>query len=87
MCTRESDQLTVSDQRCDRIPQPEPVTEPCSTECELRCTLLSRVYTLHRIFIVYSSFLSLLAIIPFLTRIRFEKRKGLAVASLSTKRD
>ncbi|XP_074054912.1 A disintegrin and metalloproteinase with thrombospondin motifs 9 isoform X2 [Macrotis lagotis] len=36
VCTRESDQLTVSDQRCDRIPQPEPVTEPCGTECELR---------------------------------------------------
>ncbi|XP_067397827.1 A disintegrin and metalloproteinase with thrombospondin motifs 9 isoform X1 [Emydura macquarii macquarii] len=36
ICTRESDQLMVSDQRCDRIPQPDPVTEPCSTECELR---------------------------------------------------
>uniref|UniRef100_A0A8B9M1H9 ADAM metallopeptidase with thrombospondin type 1 motif 9 n=1 Tax=Accipiter nisus TaxID=211598 RepID=A0A8B9M1H9_9AVES len=36
VCTRESDQLTVSDQRCDRIPQPEPISEPCSTECELR---------------------------------------------------
>ncbi|KAF4794552.1 ADAM metallopeptidase with thrombospondin type 1 motif 9 [Turdus rufiventris] len=36
VCKRESDQLTVSDQRCDRIPQPEPPTEPCNTECELR---------------------------------------------------
>ncbi|KAM4722780.1 A disintegrin and metalloproteinase with thrombospondin motifs 9 [Rhinophrynus dorsalis] len=36
VCTRDSDQLVVSDQRCDRIPQPEPVTEPCNTECELR---------------------------------------------------
>uniref|UniRef100_A0A8B9J3B1 ADAM metallopeptidase with thrombospondin type 1 motif 9 n=1 Tax=Amazona collaria TaxID=241587 RepID=A0A8B9J3B1_9PSIT len=36
VCTRESDQLTVSDQRCDQIPQPDPITEPCSTECELR---------------------------------------------------
>uniref|UniRef100_A0A7M4FG01 ADAM metallopeptidase with thrombospondin type 1 motif 9 n=1 Tax=Crocodylus porosus TaxID=8502 RepID=A0A7M4FG01_CROPO len=36
ICTRESDQLMVSDQRCDRIPLPDPVTEPCSTECELR---------------------------------------------------
>uniref|UniRef100_A0A672UQ41 ADAM metallopeptidase with thrombospondin type 1 motif 9 n=1 Tax=Strigops habroptila TaxID=2489341 RepID=A0A672UQ41_STRHB len=36
VCTRESDQLTVSDQRCDRIPQPDPIMEPCSTECELR---------------------------------------------------
>ncbi|XP_059571400.1 A disintegrin and metalloproteinase with thrombospondin motifs 9 isoform X2 [Alligator mississippiensis] len=36
ICTRESDQLMVSDQRCDRIPLPDPVTEPCSMECELR---------------------------------------------------
>ncbi|OXB78729.1 UNVERIFIED_CONTAM: hypothetical protein H355_002694 [Colinus virginianus] len=36
VCTRESDQLTVSDQRCDWIPQPDPITEPCGTECELR---------------------------------------------------
>uniref|UniRef100_A0A670JB27 ADAM metallopeptidase with thrombospondin type 1 motif 9 n=1 Tax=Podarcis muralis TaxID=64176 RepID=A0A670JB27_PODMU len=36
VCTRESDQLTVSDQRCDRIPQPDPVTELCNTNCELR---------------------------------------------------
>ncbi|NXI14260.1 ATS9 metalloproteinase, partial [Irena cyanogastra] len=36
VCKRESDQLTVSDQRCDRIPQPDPATEPCNTECELR---------------------------------------------------
>ncbi|RMB98977.1 hypothetical protein DUI87_24522 [Hirundo rustica rustica] len=36
VCKRESDQLTVSDQRCDRIPQPDPTTEPCNTECELR---------------------------------------------------
>lgn len=36
VCKRESDQLTVSDQRCDRVPQPDPTTEPCNTECELR---------------------------------------------------
>ncbi|XP_034962630.2 A disintegrin and metalloproteinase with thrombospondin motifs 9 isoform X3 [Zootoca vivipara] len=36
VCTRESDQLTVSDQRCDRIPQPDPITELCNTNCELR---------------------------------------------------
>ncbi|XP_053576979.1 A disintegrin and metalloproteinase with thrombospondin motifs 9 [Bombina bombina] len=36
VCTRESDQLVVSDQRCDRISQPTPITEPCNTECELR---------------------------------------------------
>nr|AAH80332.1 adamts9 protein [Xenopus tropicalis] len=35
VCIRDSDQLVVSDQRCDRIPQPEPVTEPCNTECEV----------------------------------------------------
>lgn len=67
VCTRESDQLTVSDQRCDRIPQPDPITEPCGTECELRCTLLTHVYTLHHIFIVYSSLLSPLALILFLS--------------------
>ncbi|XP_072277315.1 A disintegrin and metalloproteinase with thrombospondin motifs 9 [Pyxicephalus adspersus] len=36
ICTRDSDQLVVSDQRCDRIPQPELITEPCNTDCELR---------------------------------------------------
>ncbi|EGV97729.1 A disintegrin and metalloproteinase with thrombospondin motifs 9 [Cricetulus griseus] len=36
VCTRESDQLTVSDQRCDRLPQPGPVTEACGTDCDLR---------------------------------------------------
>ncbi|EOB04433.1 A disintegrin and metalloproteinase with thrombospondin motifs 9, partial [Anas platyrhynchos] len=42
VCTRESDQLTVSDQRCDRIPQPDPITEPCGTECELRWHIARR---------------------------------------------
>ncbi|XP_039206103.1 A disintegrin and metalloproteinase with thrombospondin motifs 9 isoform X2 [Crotalus tigris] len=36
ICTRESDQLMVSDQRCDKIPQPDPVTELCNLNCELR---------------------------------------------------
>uniref|UniRef100_A0A0P6J9Z7 A disintegrin and metalloproteinase with thrombospondin motifs 9 preproprotein n=1 Tax=Heterocephalus glaber TaxID=10181 RepID=A0A0P6J9Z7_HETGA len=36
VCTRESDQLPVSDQRCDRLPQPEPITEACGTDCDLR---------------------------------------------------
>ncbi|XP_025025937.1 A disintegrin and metalloproteinase with thrombospondin motifs 9 isoform X3 [Python bivittatus] len=36
ICTRESDQLMVSDQRCDKIPQPDPVTELCNSNCELR---------------------------------------------------
>uniref|UniRef100_A0A8C0KDD9 ADAM metallopeptidase with thrombospondin type 1 motif 9 n=1 Tax=Canis lupus dingo TaxID=286419 RepID=A0A8C0KDD9_CANLU len=42
VCTRESDQLTVSDQRCDRLPQPAPITEPCGTDCELRWHVASR---------------------------------------------
>ncbi|KFP06589.1 A disintegrin and metalloproteinase with thrombospondin motifs 9, partial [Calypte anna] len=42
VCTRESDQLTVSDQRCDRMPQPDPITEPCGTECELRWHIARR---------------------------------------------
>uniref|UniRef100_A0A8C5W4B4 GON domain-containing protein n=1 Tax=Microcebus murinus TaxID=30608 RepID=A0A8C5W4B4_MICMU len=42
VCTRESDQLTVSDQRCDRLPQPAPVTEPCGTDCDLRWHVAGR---------------------------------------------
>ncbi|XP_060058948.1 A disintegrin and metalloproteinase with thrombospondin motifs 9 isoform X3 [Erinaceus europaeus] len=42
VCVRESDQLTVSDQRCDRLPQPGPVTEPCSTDCDLRWHVAGR---------------------------------------------
>ncbi|XP_033066245.1 A disintegrin and metalloproteinase with thrombospondin motifs 9 isoform X3 [Trachypithecus francoisi] len=42
VCTRESDQLTVSDQRCDRLPQPGPITEPCGTDCDLRWHVASR---------------------------------------------
>ncbi|XP_041047780.1 A disintegrin and metalloproteinase with thrombospondin motifs 9-like isoform X1 [Carcharodon carcharias] len=36
ICTRESDRLVVSDQRCDQIPRPTPLTESCNTECEIR---------------------------------------------------
>ncbi|KAL0600890.1 A disintegrin and metalloproteinase with thrombospondin motifs 9 [Plecturocebus cupreus] len=42
VCTRESDQLTVSDQRCDRLPQPGPITEPCGIDCDLRWHVASR---------------------------------------------
>nr|XP_033782394.1 A disintegrin and metalloproteinase with thrombospondin motifs 9 isoform X3 [Geotrypetes seraphini] len=42
ICTREADQIVVSDQRCDRIPQPVPVTEPCNTECELRWNIAKK---------------------------------------------
>ncbi|XP_035886888.1 A disintegrin and metalloproteinase with thrombospondin motifs 9 isoform X5 [Phyllostomus discolor] len=42
ICTRESDQLAVSDQRCYRLPQPGPITEPCGTDCDLRWHIASR---------------------------------------------
>ncbi|XP_036992016.2 A disintegrin and metalloproteinase with thrombospondin motifs 9 isoform X1 [Artibeus jamaicensis] len=42
VCTRESDQLAVSDQRCYRLPQPGPITEPCGTDCDLRWHVASR---------------------------------------------
>uniref|UniRef100_A0A5F9C8H0 ADAM metallopeptidase with thrombospondin type 1 motif 9 n=1 Tax=Oryctolagus cuniculus TaxID=9986 RepID=A0A5F9C8H0_RABIT len=42
VCTRESDQLPVSDQRCDRLPQPGPITEACGTDCDLRWHVGSR---------------------------------------------
>uniref|UniRef100_A0A3Q2ZW55 ADAM metallopeptidase with thrombospondin type 1 motif 20 n=1 Tax=Kryptolebias marmoratus TaxID=37003 RepID=A0A3Q2ZW55_KRYMA len=35
-CVRESDHLEVSDQRCEHLPRPVSVTEPCSTDCEVR---------------------------------------------------
>ncbi|XP_077132057.1 A disintegrin and metalloproteinase with thrombospondin motifs 9 isoform X1 [Ranitomeya variabilis] len=36
ICSRDSDHLVVSDQRCDRLSQPDLITEPCNTDCELR---------------------------------------------------
>ncbi|KAM7063007.1 A disintegrin and metalloproteinase with thrombospondin motifs 9 isoform 4-T4 [Molossus nigricans] len=42
VCTRESDQVIVSDQKCDRLPQPGPVTEPCGTDCDLRWQVAGR---------------------------------------------
>ncbi|XP_053741370.1 A disintegrin and metalloproteinase with thrombospondin motifs 20 isoform X1 [Synchiropus splendidus] len=36
VCVRKSDHLVVSDQRCEHLPRPAPVTEPCNTECEVR---------------------------------------------------
>uniref|UniRef100_A0A8C5K7Q4 ADAM metallopeptidase with thrombospondin type 1 motif 9 n=1 Tax=Jaculus jaculus TaxID=51337 RepID=A0A8C5K7Q4_JACJA len=42
VCTRESDQLPVSDQRCEGLPQPGPITEPCGTDCDLRWHVASR---------------------------------------------
>ncbi|XP_008144491.2 A disintegrin and metalloproteinase with thrombospondin motifs 9 isoform X1 [Eptesicus fuscus] len=42
LCTREFNQLTVSDQRCALLPQPSPITEPCGTDCDLRWQVASR---------------------------------------------
>uniref|UniRef100_A0A4W4GDV2 Peptidase M12B domain-containing protein n=1 Tax=Electrophorus electricus TaxID=8005 RepID=A0A4W4GDV2_ELEEL len=36
LCSRESDHLVVSDQKCQGSLRPPPVTEPCNTDCELR---------------------------------------------------
>ncbi|XP_062325813.1 A disintegrin and metalloproteinase with thrombospondin motifs 9 [Osmerus eperlanus] len=36
LCSRESDRVVVSDQRCHGTARPAIVTEPCNTECELR---------------------------------------------------
>lgn len=36
LCSRESDRVVVSDQRCHGTTRPAVITEPCNTECELR---------------------------------------------------
>uniref|UniRef100_A0A8C6WWM1 ADAM metallopeptidase with thrombospondin type 1 motif 20 n=1 Tax=Neogobius melanostomus TaxID=47308 RepID=A0A8C6WWM1_9GOBI len=36
VCVRKSDHLEVSDQRCENLPRPVAVTEPCNTDCALR---------------------------------------------------
>ncbi|XP_037107672.1 A disintegrin and metalloproteinase with thrombospondin motifs 9 [Syngnathus acus] len=36
LCSRESDRVVVSDQRCHGIPRPMVTPEACNTECELR---------------------------------------------------
>ncbi|MEQ2300220.1 A disintegrin and metalloproteinase with thrombospondin motifs 9, partial [Ameca splendens] len=36
LCSRESDRVVVSDQRCHSEDRPAVITEPCNTECELR---------------------------------------------------
>ncbi|KAF3688604.1 A disintegrin and metalloproteinase with thrombospondin motifs 20 [Channa argus] len=35
-CVRKSDHLEVSDQRCEHLPRPVAITEPCNTDCEVR---------------------------------------------------
>lgn len=37
VCFRQSDHLEVSDQRCEHLPRPVAVTEPCNADCEVRC--------------------------------------------------
>lgn len=36
LCSRESDRVVVSDQRCHGTTRPAVITEPCNAECELR---------------------------------------------------
>uniref|UniRef100_A0A672NJH9 ADAM metallopeptidase with thrombospondin type 1 motif 9 n=1 Tax=Sinocyclocheilus grahami TaxID=75366 RepID=A0A672NJH9_SINGR len=36
LCSRESDRVVVSDQRCHGSPKPAVISEPCNTDCELR---------------------------------------------------
>ncbi|CAB1353577.1 unnamed protein product [Coregonus sp. 'balchen'] len=36
LCSRESDRVVVSDQRCHGAARPAMVTEPCNAECEIR---------------------------------------------------
>uniref|UniRef100_A0A7N6BZL0 Peptidase M12B domain-containing protein n=1 Tax=Anabas testudineus TaxID=64144 RepID=A0A7N6BZL0_ANATE len=36
LCSRESDRVVVSDQRCHGTARPAAITEPCNVECELR---------------------------------------------------
>ncbi|KAG8439752.1 hypothetical protein GDO86_005793, partial [Hymenochirus boettgeri] len=35
-CIRRSDQIVVSEQRCQHLSQPETITEPCNTDCQIR---------------------------------------------------
>nr|XP_033815546.1 A disintegrin and metalloproteinase with thrombospondin motifs 20 isoform X1 [Geotrypetes seraphini] len=42
ICMRESDQLVVSDQRCEHLPRPSAQTEHCNTQCELRWHVIGK---------------------------------------------
>uniref|UniRef100_A0A6Q2YUB0 Peptidase M12B domain-containing protein n=1 Tax=Esox lucius TaxID=8010 RepID=A0A6Q2YUB0_ESOLU len=42
LCSRESDGVVVSDQRCHGAVRPAMITEPCNAECELRSELGGR---------------------------------------------
>uniref|UniRef100_A0A7N8WL51 ADAM metallopeptidase with thrombospondin type 1 motif, 9 n=1 Tax=Mastacembelus armatus TaxID=205130 RepID=A0A7N8WL51_9TELE len=39
LCSRESDRVVVSDQRCHGTARPTVITEPCNADCELRFAL------------------------------------------------
>ncbi|XP_048839072.1 LOW QUALITY PROTEIN: A disintegrin and metalloproteinase with thrombospondin motifs 20-like [Brienomyrus brachyistius] len=41
-CVRKSDHQVASDQRCHQLPQPDPISEPCNTHCELRWHVAGR---------------------------------------------
>lgn len=45
---RKSDHLEVSDQRCEHLPRPVAVTEPCNTDCEVRCALMHKDTHIHK---------------------------------------
>ncbi|XP_078468260.1 A disintegrin and metalloproteinase with thrombospondin motifs 9-like [Lampetra planeri] len=42
VCVRESDRLVVSEQRCHHLRRPEPLSQGCNTECELRWHVAGR---------------------------------------------
>lgn len=44
VCVRKSDHLEVSDQRCEHLPHPVALTEPCNTDCEARCALTHKTH-------------------------------------------
>ncbi|XP_028666607.2 A disintegrin and metalloproteinase with thrombospondin motifs 20-like isoform X1 [Erpetoichthys calabaricus] len=42
ICIRKNDHLVVSDQRCENLPLPALVTEPCNSDCELRWNVVGK---------------------------------------------
>lgn len=49
ICVRKSDHLEVSDQRCEHLPHPVALTEPCNTDCEVRWALTQKTLHSHSI--------------------------------------
>ncbi|XP_073476043.1 A disintegrin and metalloproteinase with thrombospondin motifs 20 [Aquarana catesbeiana] len=41
-CLRRNDRAVVSEQRCENLPRPESITEPCNTDCQLRWYVISK---------------------------------------------